>query len=91
LCLRAVIAQRLLPAASGGRVAAREIMFNTPAIANLLRSQKLEQIPSIIQTSSREGMITFNRAIEELLLSGKITSEIAKIYERADSGASYWR
>ncbi len=91
LCLRAVISQRLLPAASGGRVAAREIMFNTPAIANLLRSQKPEQISSIIQTSSRDGMITFNRAIEELLMTGQITPEVAKMYARGESGDSYWR
>jgi twitching motility protein PilT len=66
-------------------------MFNTPAIANLLRSQKPEQISSIIQTSSRDGMITFNRAIEELLMTGQITPEVAKMYARGESGDSYWR
>lgn len=91
LCLRAVISQRLLPATAGGRVAVREIMFNTPAIANLLRSQKLEQIPSIIQTSSREGMISFNRAVEQLLMTKQISPEVARAYQRGDSGASYWR
>lgn len=91
MCLRAVISQRLLPAVAGGRVAVREIMFNTPAIANLLRSQKPEQIPSIIQTSSREGMISFNRAVEQLLISGQISPEVAGAYQRGDSGASYWR
>jgi len=91
MCLRAVISQRLLPAVNGGRVAVREIMFNTPAIANLLRTQKPEQIPSIIQVSSRDGMISFNRAIEELLMSGQISPEVAGAYQRGDSGDSYWR
>lgn len=91
ICLRAVISQRLLPAVGGGRVAVREIMFNTPAVANLLRSQKIEQIPSIIQTSSRDGMISFNRAVEQLRMAGQITSEVAGAYQRGDSGASYWR
>lgn len=91
MCLRAVVSQRLLPAVGGGRVAAREVMFNNAAIANLLRSQKPEQIQSIIQTSSREGMISFNRAIEQLLSAGKITPEIAAAYQSGDIGASYWR
>lgn len=91
MCLRSVISQRLLPAAGGGRVAVREVMFNTPAIANLLRSQKPEQIPSIIQTSSRDGMISFNRAVEQLLAAGLIAPEVASVYQRGDSGASYWR
>lgn len=91
MCLRAVVSQRLLPAIGGGRVAAREVMFNNAAIANLLRSQKPEQIQSIIQTSSRDGMISFNRAIEQLLSAGKITPEVAAAYQSGETGASYWR
>lgn len=91
MCLRAVVSQRLLPAIGGGRIAAREVMFNTAAIANLLRSQKPEQIPSIIQTSARDGMISFNRAIEQLLAAGKITPEVAIASQSGETGASYWR
>jgi len=80
--LRAVIAQQLLPKVGGGRVAAREIMINNRAIANLIRRNELEQIYSVIQTSHNEGMVTMNKAIDNLLKKGLITEEIAKNRKR---------
>lgn len=52
--LKAVIAQKLLPKINGGRIAAREIMINTPAIANLIRENKTSQIKTVIETSSKD-------------------------------------
>ncbi|MEI6627106.1 MAG: type IV pilus twitching motility protein PilT [bacterium] len=75
LVLRGVISQRLLPKINGGRIAAREILINTPAIANLIRENKVAQIKSIIQTSGREKMITMDAAIKDLFKAGLISKE----------------
>src|SRR6266487_4220877 len=65
--LKGVIAQTLCKKVGGGRVAAREILLTTPAIANLIREGKTFQIPSIIQTSKKLGMLTLNDALLELV------------------------
>ena len=65
--LKGVIAQTLCKKVGGGRVAAREILLATPAIANLIREGKTFQIPSIIQTGRKVGMITLNDALLELV------------------------
>ena len=65
--LRGVIAQTLCKKVGGGRVAAREILLTTPAIANLIREGKTFQIPSMIQTSKKLGMVTMNDALLELV------------------------
>jgi len=77
-CLRAVIAQQLIPKIGGGRVAAREIMINNRAVANLIRRNQLEQINSVIQTSKKDGMITMNKSVEELVDDGQIEKDVAK-------------
>ena len=79
--LRGVISQQLLPAADGNsRVLACEILFNTPAVANLIREAKTFQIPTIIQTSRKEGMLLMDDCILELLKKGRITLETALFY-----------
>ncbi len=75
--LTAVISQRLLPRISGGRVAAREILLNNEAVANLIREGKIAQIRSTIETNSSIGMVTLDRHIKELYQAGEITKEIA--------------
>ena len=80
--MRAVIAQELLPTVDGGRIAAREILINNTAIANLIRQNNLEQIMSVIQTSAQEGMITLNKAIDNLLAEGKIDKKVAENRKR---------
>jgi twitching motility protein PilT len=68
-----VISQALIPRASGqGRVAAFEIMVMTPAIANLIRMQKVYQIDSEIQTGSRLGMISLDKSLLNLYAQGVI-------------------
>lgn len=79
--LKAIISQRLIPTADGnGRVAATEILINNHAIANLIRSEKNHQIPSIMQTSRSEGMHTMEMNIQQLLTRGIISYEEAKPY-----------
>jgi twitching motility protein PilT len=65
--LRGVIAQTLCKQIGGGRVAAREILLTTPAVSNLIREGKTFQIPSIMQTNRKTGMVTLNDALVELV------------------------
>jgi len=70
--LRAVICQQMIPKRGGGVVVAREIMMNTPAIANLIREDKIAHIPSAMQTGRSEGMITMVSCIKKLYEEGLI-------------------
>jgi twitching motility protein PilT len=70
--LKGVVAQTLMKKKSGGRVAALEILMVTPAIANLIRDAKTFQIPSIMQTSGRMGMVMLNDAILKLVIDGVV-------------------
>ncbi len=69
--LRGVIAQTLCRKNGGGRVAAREVLLSIPAISNLIREGKTFQIPSVMQTNRRVGMVTLNDALMELV-EGKV-------------------
>ena len=53
-------------------MAAHEIMKCNPAVQNLIREGKIFQIPSIMQTAAAEGMVTMDKAIENLRTSGQI-------------------
>ena len=75
--LRGVVAQVLCKQIGGGRAAAREVLIATAAIANLIREGKTFQVPSIMQTSRRAGMVTLNDALLELVDAGKIESREA--------------
>ncbi|MDO8489966.1 MAG: PilT/PilU family type 4a pilus ATPase [bacterium] len=77
--LRAVIFQQLVPSVDGKRVAAREIMINNSAISNIIRVGNFEQIDTVIQTSSEEGMVTMDKALEKLYRDKLVTKET---YER---------
>ncbi|MFN2563686.1 MAG: type IV pilus twitching motility protein PilT [Gemmatimonadaceae bacterium] len=65
--LKGVISQTLCKKIGGGRVAAREILLTTPAISNLIREGKTFQIPSIMQTSKKLGMVTLTDALMDLV------------------------
>jgi len=78
LTLRAVISQVLLPRVDGrGRVAAREIMFVNQAVANLIRDEKVHQVPNVIATSLREDMVPMDDALIELVERGLVGFETA--------------
>ena len=78
MTLAAVISQRLLPGIEGGRVAAREIMFNTPAIANLIRENKIAQIKTVLETNAKEGMVSLDQDLKRLYREKKISKEVAQ-------------
>lgn len=75
--IKAIVAQRLIPAVGGGRVPGLEILVATPAMANLVREQKTHQIDSVIQTSADQGMILFETYLQQLVQRGAITKETA--------------
>jgi twitching motility protein PilT len=56
--LRGVVAQQLVPTVDGKRVAAREILVNTPAVANLIKENNVNQLRSAMQTGAKDGMVT---------------------------------
>ena len=80
--LRGVVSQQLLQRADKqGRVAALEILVNTPAAANLIRQGKLDQLENTMQAGGQFGMRTMDTAIQQLLDQRMITGKEA--YKKA--------
>jgi twitching motility protein PilT len=78
--LRAIVAQRLVPRASGGgRVAAVEVLRGNHNVASLIREGKTAQLVSVLQSSRKEGMLPLERCLADLVRSGQIS--------RADASA----
>ena len=74
--LKLVMTQRLIKKADkSGRVAAYEIMVSNVAIQNLIRENKIHQIPSAMQTGISDGMLQMDKSIEQLLKDGVINYE----------------
>ncbi len=71
--LEGVLTQTLLKRKSGGRIAAIEIMIGTTAVRNLIRENKLHQIPGMMQASQKDGMQTMDMALVDLANRGIIT------------------
>lgn len=81
--LLGVISQRLLPRLKGGLIPACEIMFNTPATANLIRENKIHEIPLVIETSAEKGMVSLNRSLAHLVKINEVSLETALSYSLA--------
>jgi twitching motility protein PilT len=78
--LMAVVSQRLIPAISGGRIAAAEILIGTPAVRNIIREGKTHQLEAVIQTGSEYGMQSMDKTLVSLIHAGTITYEEARNY-----------
>jgi len=76
--LRGVVSQQLIVAKDGSRVAAREILVNTPAVSNLIRENDTSQIKSMIQTGASAGMRTMETSLLALEKDGLIEGAVAK-------------
>jgi twitching motility protein PilT len=77
--LRAIIVQRLVPRArGGGRAVAIELLRGTHAVASLIREGKSAQIPTLIQSGKREGMLSLERSLADRVQAGEIRAEDAK-------------
>jgi twitching motility protein PilT len=75
--LKGVISQMLLKKKAGGRVAVMEVLIGVPAVSNLIREGKTFQIPSIMQTGRKHGMVMLNDALIEILKKGVVTADEA--------------
>ena len=75
--LVAVISQILVPTPDGGRCAAFEVMLSTPAIENHIRKCETFKIPSVIQTSRRQGMLLMDDCLLDLWREGRVDKEVA--------------
>lgn len=85
--LEAVISQQLIPRADGrGRVAAFEVLHANAAVRNLIREGKSHQLPNIMQTNRKLGMITMDEAILQLVRDGKITRQMAVAFAQDPDG-----
>jgi twitching motility protein PilT len=80
MTLAGVISQRLVPRLDGGRIAAKEIMINNPAVANLIRENKTAQINTVIQTSAGLGMFTLAQDLRRLQKEGHIGEDVVNAY-----------
>ena len=88
--LRGVVSQQLLPKKDEpGRVAALEILVNTPAVGNLIRQGKLDQLETAMQAGGRQGMQTIDGALEQLVKENKISGNDA--YLQANNKARFER
>ena len=73
--LKMVVTQKLFKKKdNSGRIGAFEIMVCNAPIKNLIREAKIHQIPTVMQTAQREGMIQMEKSIEDLIAAGKISS-----------------
>jgi twitching motility protein PilT len=81
--LQAVVAQTLLPRKDKGRIVALEIMIATVAVRNLIRENKIYQIPSMIQSGGKVGMQALDQHLLTLVSEGKIERSVAA--QRADN------
>jgi twitching motility protein PilT len=76
--LRAVVAQRLLPRArGGGRLPAVEILRGAPSVSTLIRDAKTAQIANVIQSSRKEGMLSLERCLADLVRASLVDREVA--------------
>jgi twitching motility protein PilT len=76
--LRGVISQQLVPKLDGpGLVAVLEVLVNTPAVANVIRQGKLDQLENTMMTGRKDGMITMDTALKESVRNGIISGKSA--------------
>jgi twitching motility protein PilT len=86
--LRGVVSQQLIPKADKqGRVPALEILINTPAVANLIRQGKMDQLENAMQSGNANGMKLMDTAIQALLDSRQISGKEA--YKKAINKAKF--
>lgn len=80
MVLQGVVSQQLIPSPIKGRVGAFEIMMANPAIRNLIREGKVQQIESVLFSNGGMGMQTMDSSIFKLYQGGLISSEDAILY-----------
>lgn len=77
--LQAVVCQKLLPRVGGGMLVVQEVMKNTEAVRASIRNGNIDQLATIMQTSRREGMVSFEQALAELVRNHQVTLDDALV------------
>lgn len=72
-----IFSQRLIPHITGGLMPAYELLINNSAVSNLIRENRVHEIPSVIETGLEQGMIDMNRTLARMVQNGDITVETA--------------
>jgi twitching motility protein PilT len=75
--LRAAVSQVLVRKAGGGRVAAREVLLNTPAIASLIADGRMNQLAPAVESGRKQGMVPLNDALAGFVQSGIVDAKDA--------------
>lgn len=83
--LLGIISQRLVPRRKGGLIPACEIMFSTPATANIIRENRVHELDFVIETSGGEGMTSLNKCLSHLIQKGEVSIDDALMYSRRPS------
>ncbi len=80
-----VLSQRLIPRVSGGMIPAVELLINTPAVSNLIREKRTNEIDVLVETGSEKGMIDLDRYLADLVRRGEVLKEDAIVHARKQS------
>ena len=78
--LLGIVSQRLIPRIKGGFIPVCEVLICNNAVSNLIRENKIHEIPAVIETSAKEGMISLNRAMVDLVRKKEISLNNAMNY-----------
>jgi len=78
--LLGIISQRLVPRIKGGFIPVCEVLICNNAVSNLIRENKVHEVPAVIETSAKEGMISSNRAMVDLVRRKEISLKNAVDY-----------
>jgi twitching motility protein PilT len=85
--LRGIVAQVLLRKTGGGRLPAREVLLNTPAVAGIIAEGRTSQLPAAIEGGRRQGMLPLNDALAAFVQSGSV--DVREAYRRAADRAGF--
>jgi twitching motility protein PilT len=85
--LRGVIVQVLLNKTGGGRLAARELLLNTPAVASVIAEGKTSQLPLVIEGGRKHGMVPLNDALAGFVQSGAV--DLREAFQRSQDRTGF--
>ena len=85
--LRGIVAQVLLRKTGGGRLPAREVLLNTPAVAGIIAEGRTSQLPAAIEGGRRQGMVPLNDSLAAFVQSGAV--DVREAYRRAADRAGF--
>jgi twitching motility protein PilT len=82
-----VIVQVLLNKTGGGRLAARELLLNTPAVASVIAEGKTSQLPLVIEGGRKHGMVPLNDALAGFVQSGAV--DLREAFQRSQDRTGF--